>query len=125
MEFNNLNYVEQKMNKLEKIESKYLKSDVPDFKPGDKVKVEIKISEENKDRIQSFEGVVIKRQGSGINKTFTVRKISFSIGVERTFLLNSPVIQSIRKMNSGIVRRAKLYYLRDRIGKKAKIKYKK
>ena len=125
MEFNNLNYVEQKMNKLEKIESKYLKSDVPDFKPGDKVKVKIKISEENKDRIQSFEGIVIKRQGSGINKTFTVRKISFSIGVERTFLLNSPVIQSIRKINSGIVRRAKLYYLRDRIGKKAKIKFKK
>jgi len=113
------------MNKLEKIESKYLKSDVPDFRPGDKVKVKIKISEENKDRIQSFEGIVIKRQGSGINETFTVRKISFSIGVERTFLLNSPVIQSIRKINSGIVRRAKLYYLRDRIGKKAKIKFKK
>ncbi len=125
MEFNNLNYVEQRMNKLEKIESKYLKSDVPDFKPGDKVKVKIKISEENKDRIQSFEGIVIKRQGSGINETFTVRKISFNIGVERTFLLNSPVIQSIRKINSGIVRRAKLYYLRDRIGKKAKIKFKK
>lgn len=125
MEFNNLNYVEQRMNKLEKIESKYLKSDVPDFKPGDKVKVKVKISEENKDRIQSFEGIVIKRQGSGINETFTVRKISFNIGVERTFLLNSPVIQSIRKINSGIVRRAKLYYLRDRIGKKAKIKFKK
>ena len=125
MEFNNLNYVEQRMNKLEKIESKYLKSDVPDFKPGDKVKIKVKISEENKDRIQSFEGIVIKRQGSGINETFTVRKISFNIGVERTFLLNSPVIQSIRKINSGIVRRAKLYYLRDRIGKKAKIKFKK
>lgn len=111
------------MNKLDKIESKYLKTDLPEFKPGDKVKVKIKISEENKDRIQTFEGIVLKMQGGGINKTFTVRKISFNnVGVERTFLLHSPVVQSIERVNEGIVRRAKLYYLRDRVGKKARIK---
>ncbi|GAH24426.1 unnamed protein product, partial [marine sediment metagenome] len=103
----------------------YLKTDIPEFSPGDKVRVKIKISEENKDRIQVFEGIVIGIKGSGINKTFMVRKISFSnVGVERTFLLNSPVIQSIEKVNEGAVRRAKLYYLRDRIGKKSKIKSK-
>jgi len=113
------------VNKLDKIESKYLKTDIPEFSPGDKVRVKIKISEENKDRIQVFEGIVISIKGSGINKTFMVRKISFnSVGVERTFLLNSPVIQSIEKVNEGAVRRAKLYYLRDRIGKKSKIKSK-
>jgi len=113
------------MNKLDKIENKYLKTDVSDFCPGDKVRVRIKISEENKDRIQIFEGIVIGIKGSGINKTFTVRKISFNnVGVERTFLINSPVIQSIKKVNKGIVRRAKLYYLRDKIGKKSKVKFK-
>ncbi|MBU4483605.1 MAG: 50S ribosomal protein L19 [Actinomycetia bacterium] len=113
------------MNKLDKIESKYIKTDMPKFRPGDKVRVKIKISEENKDRIQVLEGIVIRIKGSGINKTFTVRKISFNnVGVERTFLLNSPVIQSIEKVNEGAVRRAKLYYLRDKIGKKSKIKSK-
>lgn len=113
------------MNKLDKIESKYIRTDIPEFKSGDKVKVKIKISEENKDRIQVFEGVVIKIKGSGINKTFTVRKISFnSIGVERTFPVNSPVIQSIEKIGDGLVRRAKLYYLRNKIGKKSKVKFK-
>jgi large subunit ribosomal protein L19 len=113
------------MRKLDKIESKYLKDDIPEFNPGDKVRVKIKISEENKDRIQIFEGIVIKIKGSGINKTFTVRKISFNnVGVERTFLLNSPVIQSIERVNEGIVRRAKLYYLRDKVGKKSKVKFK-
>jgi len=113
------------MNKLEKIESKYLKTDIPEFGPGDKVKVKIRISEENKDRIQVLEGIVIRVKGSGINKTFTVRKISFNnIGVERTFLINSPIIQSIEKASDGRVRRAKLYYLRDKIGKKSKIKVK-
>jgi len=110
---------------MEKIENKYLKSDIPDFKPGDKVKVNIKISEENKDRIQSFEGIVIKTHGYGINKTFTVRKISFNVGVERTFLINSPVVQSITRVNSGIVRRSKLYYLRKKIGKKSKVEFEK
>lgn len=113
------------MNKLEKVEQKYLRTDIPEFRPGDKVRVNIKIREENKERIQSFEGIVIRKSGSGIGKTFTVRKISFNVGVERTFLENSPVIQSIEKINSGDVRRAKLYYLRDKVGKKSKIKFKK
>ncbi|MDD3776314.1 MAG: 50S ribosomal protein L19 [Actinomycetota bacterium] len=114
------------MNTLDKVENKYIRSDIPEFKPGDKVKVNIKISEENKDRVQTFEGIVIKKQGSGLNETFTVRKISFNnIGVERTFLVNSPVIQSIQRMEQGLVRRAKLYYLRDKIGKKSKVKFKK
>ncbi|MBM3702345.1 MAG: 50S ribosomal protein L19 [Actinobacteria bacterium] len=113
------------MNKLDKIESKYIKTDMPEFRPGDKVRVKIRISEENKDRIQVLEGIVIRVKGSGINKTFTVRKISFNnVGVERTFLLNSPIIQSIENVNEGAVRRAKLYYLRDKIGKKSKIKSK-
>jgi large subunit ribosomal protein L19 len=113
------------MNKLDKIESKYIRTDIPGFKPGDKVRVKIKISEENKDRIQIFEGVVIKIRGTGINKTFTVRKTSFNnIGVERTFPVNSPVIQSIERAGEGLVRRAKLYYLRNKIGKKSKVKFK-
>ena len=82
------------MNKIDKVESKYFKTDIPEFKSGDKLSVKIKISEENKDRIQTFEGIVLKTQGSGLNKTFTVRKISFNnVGVERTFLIHSPVIQ--------------------------------
>lgn len=113
------------MKTLEKIENKYLKTEIPDFKPGDKIKVNIKISEENKDRIQSFEGIVIKTHGFGINKTFTVRKISFNVGVERTFLIHSPVIQSIAKINTGIVRRSKLYYLKKKIGKKSKVEFEK
>ncbi len=113
------------MNLLSKVGNKYLKNDIPEFKPGDKVKVNLKIKEENKERIQSFEGIVIKIQGSGINKTFTVRKISFNIGVERTFLINSPMIHSIEKINTGIVRRSKLYYLRKKIGKKAKVEFEK
>jgi len=114
------------MNKLDKVESKYFKSDIPEFKSGDKLRVKIKISEENKDRVQTFEGIVLKTQGSGLSKTFTVRKISFNnVGVERTFLIHSPVVQSIEKVNEGVVRRSKLYYLRDRVGKKARIKVKK
>jgi large subunit ribosomal protein L19 len=116
--------MESFMNTIEKIENKYLKTDVVDFKPGDRVKVSIRIIEESKERIQVFEGIVIKKQGFGVNASFTVRKISFNVGVERTFLVNSPVVQTITKVNSGIVRRAKLYYLRDKIGKKSKIKIK-
>ena len=112
------------MNKLSKIESKYLKEDIPDFKPGDTVRVNVRIREENKERTQSFEGIVIKRQGSGIGENFIVRKISFNVGVERTFFTNSPIIKSIEKVNTGIVRRSKLYYLRDKVGKKARVKYK-
>ncbi|HHT79062.1 MAG TPA: 50S ribosomal protein L19 [Actinobacteria bacterium] len=110
------------MNGLEKIESKYYRNDIPDFKPGDKVKVNIKIKEENKERVQTFQGIVINRQSSGLNETFTVRKVSFNVGVERTFLINSPMIHSIEKVSTGIVRRAKLYYLRDKIGKKSRVK---
>jgi len=114
------------MNKIDKIENKFLKTDLPVFKSGDKVRVKIKISEENKDRVQTYEGIVLKTQGSGINKTFTVRKISFNnVGVERTFLLHSPMIQSLERISEGIVRRSKLYYLRDRVGKKARVKTKK
>ncbi len=114
-----------KVNKLDKVESKYLRSDIPKFKPGDKVRVKIRISEENKDRVQVLEGIVLRIKGAGINKSFTVRKISFNgVGVERTFLINSPVIQSIEKLGEGIVRRAKLYYLRNKIGKKSKVKFK-
>jgi len=114
------------MNKIDKIENKFLKTDLPVFKSGDKVRVKIKISEENKDRIQAYEGIVLKTQGSGINRTFTVRKISFNnVGVERTFLLHSPMIQSLERISEGMVRRSKLYYLRDRIGKKARVKTKK
>jgi large subunit ribosomal protein L19 len=114
------------MNKIDKIENKFLKTDLPVFKSGDKVRVKIKISEENKDRVQAYEGIVLKIQGSGINKTFTVRKISFNnVGVERTFLLHSPMIQSLERISEGIVRRSKLYYLRDRVGKKARVKTKK
>jgi large subunit ribosomal protein L19 len=113
------------MKVLDKVENKYIKSDIPDFKPGDKIRVSIRIKEENKERIQTFEGIVIKTQGSGINRTFTVRKISFNVGVERTFLINSPVIQSIEKINSGVVKRSKLYYLRNKIGKKAKVEFEK
>lgn len=113
------------MNKIDKVESKYLRTDLPDFKSGDRVRVKIKISEENKDRIQTFEGIVISVKGSGINRAFTVRKISFNnVGVERTFLLNSPVIQSVERVSEGIVRRSKLYYLRDKVGKKARVKVK-
>lgn len=110
------------MNSLEKVENKYLRTDIPEFKPGDKVRVNTRIKEENKERLQPLEGIVIRRSGSGVNQTFTVRKISFNVGVERTFLVHSPIIQSIKRINIGDVRRAKLYYLRDKIGKKSKVK---
>jgi len=113
------------MKVLDKVENKYIKTDLPEFKAGDRVKVDIRISEENKERVQTFEGIVIKIQGNGISKTFTVRKISFNVGVERTFLINSPVIQAIKKVNTGLVRRSKLYYLRNKIGKKAKVEFEK
>ena len=113
------------MRVLDKVENKYIKTDLPDFKAGDRVKVDIRISEENKERVQTFEGIIIKIQGSGINKTFTVRKVSFNVGVERTFLINSPVVQSIKKVKTGLVRRSKLYYLRKKVGKKAKVEFEK
>ena len=101
-----------------------LKSDVPDFRPGDTVKVHVNIVEGNRSRVQVFQGVVIGRSGQGVRETFSVRKVSFQVGVERTFPVHSPVIDHIEVVTRGDVRRAKLYYLRDLRGKKAKIKEK-
>ena len=111
------------MNRTDLVDIANLRSDVPDFRPGDTVRVHVKVVEGNRSRVQVFEGDVIARKGSGIRETFTVRKISFNgIGVERTFPVHAPVIDHIDVMRRGKVRRAKLYYLRDRVGKKAKIK---
>jgi len=112
------------MQKTDIIESEYLRDDIQDFRPGDTVKVHVRVVEGNRERIQVFQGVVIARKGGGTRETFTVRKISFGIGVERTFPLHSPIISRIEVMTQGGVRRAKLYYLRDRVGKAAKVKEK-
>ena len=109
------------MNILEKIQRENLKAGVPDFKPGDTVRVHAKVKEGDKERIQVFEGVVIGRKGNGIESTFTVRKISYGVGVERIFPLHSPLIDKIEIAARGRVRRAKLYYLRDLSGKKARL----
>ena len=101
-----------------------MKSDLPSLAPGQTVRVDVKIKEGDKSRIQAYEGVVVKVQGSGIGQTFTVRKISYGVGVERTFPLNSPKIEKIEVTRFGKVRRAKLYYLRDRVGKATKVKEK-
>lgn len=110
------------MNNLDVVEASHLRDDVPDFRPGDTVKVHVRVVEGSRSRIQVFEGVVIARKGGGLRETFTVRKVSFGVGVERTFPLHSPVIEMIEVERRGKVRRAKLYYLRDRVGKKARIK---
>lgn len=107
------------MNTLDQVESAYLRDDLPDFSPGDTVKVLVRVVEGGRERTQTFEGVVISRDGGGVRETFTVRKISFGVGVERIFPLHSPIIQSIDVVRKGAVRRAKLYYLRDRIGSRA------
>lgn len=112
------------MNKVDLVEKAHMRDDVPDFRPGDSVKVHVKVVEGTRSRIQVFEGVVIGRQGGGVRETFTVRKISFGVGVERTFPVHSPTIDHIELVRRGKVRRAKLYYLRDRVGKKARIKEK-
>jgi len=106
------------------IDQASLRDDVPDFGPGDTLKVHVRVVEGSRERTQVFEGAVIKRQGSGIRETFTVRKLSFGVGVERTFPVHSPIIELIEVGSRGDVRRAKLYYLRDRVGKAAKIKEK-
>ncbi|MET0590995.1 MAG: 50S ribosomal protein L19 [Naasia sp.] len=111
-------------NLIEQLDAASLRSDVPDFRPGDTVKVHVNIVEGSRSRIQVFQGVVIARQGAGVRETFTVRKISFQVGVERTFPVHSPVIDHIEVVTRGDVRRAKLYYLRGLRGKKAKIKEK-
>jgi large subunit ribosomal protein L19 len=110
------------MNTLDALDAKSLRSDIPDFRPGDTVKVHVRVVEGTRERIQVFQGVVIRRQGGGIRETFTVRKISFGVGVERTFPLHAPIIGKIEVVTRGAVRRAKLYYLRDLRGKAAKIK---
>jgi large subunit ribosomal protein L19 len=111
------------MNRTDLVDIENLRDDVPAFRPGDTVRVHVKVIEGNRSRVQVFEGDVIARSGSGIRETFTVRKISFNaIGVERTFPVHAPVIDHIEVIRHGKVRRAKLYYLRDRVGKKAKIK---
>jgi large subunit ribosomal protein L19 len=108
---------------LREIEARQFREDIPDFRAGDTVRVGVKVVEGNRERVQDFEGVVIRRRSGGINENFTVRRIaSHGIGVERTFLLHSPRIDSIRVMRRGKVRRAKLYYLRQRRGKAARIK---
>jgi large subunit ribosomal protein L19 len=113
------------MNTIERIERKQLKETEYDFNVGDTVRVEVRVVEGGKERQQAFQGVVIKQRGGGIRETFTVRKISSGIGVERVFPLHSPNIKSIKVMRRGKVRRAKLYYLRDLVGKAARIKEKK
>ncbi|GAA4355892.1 50S ribosomal protein L19 [Microbacterium rhizosphaerae] len=112
------------MQILDAVDAASLRSDIPDFAPGDTVKVHVNITEGNRSRIQVFQGVVIGRSGDGVRETFTVRKISFQVGVERTFPVHSPVIDHIELVTRGDVRRAKLYYLRSLRGKKAKIKEK-
>jgi large subunit ribosomal protein L19 len=112
------------MHTLDDVDAAYLRSDVPAFRPGDTLKVHVRVVEGNRSRIQVFQGVAIRRQGSGLRETFTVRKLSFGVGVERTFPVNTPSIDKIEVVTRGDVRRAKLYYLRDLRGKAAKIKEK-
>lgn len=110
------------MNPVEFVEKKYMEKEIPEFAPGDVVRVNVKIREGDKFRIQAFEGAVIKRKKGGLQSTFTVRKVTSGYGVERTFMLYSPMIESIQRLRRGKVRRAKLYYLRERKGKAARIK---
>ncbi|MDH3307003.1 MAG: 50S ribosomal protein L19 [Acidimicrobiia bacterium] len=112
------------MNEVQHVERAHLRDDVPDFGPGDTVKVHVRVVEGGRERTQLFEGVVIARSGGGLRESFTVRKISFGVGVERVFPVHAPIIQRIEVARRGDVRRAKLYYLRDRIGKSARIKEK-
>ena len=112
------------MNTLDSVDAASLRDDIPAFRPGDTVKVHVRVIEGTRSRIQIFQGVVIRRQGGGLQETFTVRKVSFGVGVERTFPVHTPVVEKIEVVTRGDVRRAKLYYLRDLRGKKAKIKEK-
>jgi large subunit ribosomal protein L19 len=112
------------MKPTDLVDNRHMRTDIPDFGPGDTLKVHVRVVEGTRERVQVFQGAVIRRQGSGIAETFTVRKVSFGVGVERTFPVHSPMVSMIERTTRGDVRRAKLYYLRDRIGKKAKIKEK-
>jgi large subunit ribosomal protein L19 len=110
------------MNTLDELDAQSMRTDIPEFRAGDTLKVHARVVEGNRSRIQIFQGVVIRRQGGGLRETFTIRKVSFGVGVERTYPLNSPQLDRIEIVTRGDVRRAKLYYLRDLRGKKAKIK---
>jgi large subunit ribosomal protein L19 len=110
------------MNKVDLVEKPRLREDLPEFRPGDTVRVHVRVAEAGRERIQVFQGVVIRRRGGGLRETFTVRKVSFGVGVERTFPLHSPTIARIELVSRGRVRRAKLYYLRERRGKSARIR---
>ena len=110
------------MDIIKSIEHEQLKAKIPDLKVGNTVRVHVRIKEGNKERIQVFEGIIIKVQGAGVNKTFTVRKISYGVGVEKTFLIHSPLVEKVEVVRVGKARRAKLFYLRDRVGKAAKTK---
>lgn len=112
------------MNTLDQLEAAQLRDDVPEFGPGDTVRVHVRVVEGGRERVQVFEGVVIARKGGGVRETFTVRKISFGVGVERIFPVHAPIISRIEVVRRGDVRRAKLYYLRDRVGKATRIKEK-
>ena len=112
------------MNPTDLIDAESVRDDVPDFAPGDTLKVHVRVVEGNRERVQIFQGVVIRRQGSGLRETFTVRKVSFGVGVERTFPVHSPILARVEVLTRGDVRRAKLYYLRGRVGKAAKVKEK-
>ena len=112
------------MKSTDLVDAQYLRDDVPAFVPGDEVKVHVRVVEGNRERVQVFQGNVIKRQGSGLHETYTVRKLSYGVGVERTFPIHAPTVQKIEVTKRGDVRRAKLYYLRDRIGKAAKVREK-
>lgn len=108
-------------NKIELVEKSFIKEGVPQFSAGDTVKVYVRIKEEDKTRLQAFEGIVMRKRGSGLSRTFTVRRISYGEGVERTFSVNSPSIDKIEIVKKGKVKRAKLYYLREKVGKKTKV----
>ena len=112
------------MKSTDLVDNQYLRTDLPDFGPGDEVKVHVKVVEGNKERVQIFQGNIIRRQGSGVAETYTVRKVSYGVGVERTFPVHSPIIERIEVTRFGDVRRAKLYYMRGLSGKAAKIKEK-
>lgn len=110
------------MNELQALEGAHVRDDIPDFRAGDNVRVHVRVVEAGRERIQIFEGVVLARNGTGPRASFTVRKVSFGVGVERVFPLHAPIIQEIEVVRRGDVRRSKLYYLRDRVGKSARIR---
>jgi len=112
------------MDTLDQVEAAHLRSDLPGFRPGDTVRVHVRVVEGGRERVQAYEGVVIARRGSGLRESFTVRKVSFGVGVERVFPVHAPIIQRVEVVRRGDVRRAKLYYLRERVGKATRIKEK-